>query len=694
MISLRHCALLLALTLGTPLVARADDAPTGATPEQTNEQGKARAKANIAKFSEKLRGYNEGAAKLTKNSPNIEAVLVAQITLLAGIAGSYEVLEDDRRADENYRLAADKQRALVRNTEQIYSGSFLAVKRAWCQYQMGNYTGSPDSADALMAAARAFPVWQAETVGARNSNPAKPIGLQWGDFFKAAQIDMASMRWDDALADCQIARNLLDKTPDSTSKAQYTASTYRMEAGIAFMRGDKPMTVAKWATAAAKDGRYADADIFGELQTPFNLAVAEAPGDVRARIERARYFQRVAARKRETKKNYIGGLINIFAGASTQEWSFDEAALYDLNAAWNLAGEDGETRAVIAAMRANSLYFFRQTAPARLKANLGTVLGNSDYAEKFGRTSAESARELARYYELSSMAEPDKERSEKRQMYGLKSYSRALYYEPKFEGNAKIEEYIQQVLNSRLNSDDVAAPDPAPVSALDWKNAGNAILADNPRAALKFYQKALEVDPNFADAMNNIGTIYKDIGALNLSRQWLDKAIAADPKNRVAYLNRGSIYENLRDEERAMSDYQSAVNYCVTPAKQAEAHIHVALILRNRQQWPQALEAAHRALELAPDAPSINWFAGQIELEVGHLNAALPLLQKAEDLGKKRDDAVPLLRLARDLKSGVASPVSAKDKDFLQNFIFGSSSTLRQTYNSPVQRAVFSKWLD
>ena len=73
------------------------------------------------------------------------------------------------------------------------------------------------------------------------------------------------------------------------------------------------------------------------------------------------------------------------------------------------------------------------------------------------------------------------------------------------------------------------------------------------------YTKCLRIDPDYADAYNNRGNVYTDLG--NYSDAIFDYSIAIriDPDDAQRYYNRGNAYQNLRNYEDAISDYTSAI---------------------------------------------------------------------------------------------------------------------------------------
>lgn len=78
-------------------------------------------------------------------------------------------------------------------------------------------------------------------------------------------------------------------------------------------------------------------------------------------------------------------------------------------------------------------------------------------------------------------------------------------------------------------------------------------------AALKDYQKALELDPKCVDAHNNLGTAYHKIGNYDAALTSYDTAIFLHPPNYNTYTNRSiTLFKQQRYEE-ALDDCNQAI---------------------------------------------------------------------------------------------------------------------------------------
>ena len=78
------------------------------------------------------------------------------------------------------------------------------------------------------------------------------------------------------------------------------------------------------------------------------------------------------------------------------------------------------------------------------------------------------------------------------------------------------------------------------------------------QAAISDYDKAIAINPNFAEAYYNRGNAKSDLGQKHAAISDYDKAIAINPNYANAYNNRGSVKFELGQKQGAISDLKKA----------------------------------------------------------------------------------------------------------------------------------------
>ena len=128
---------------------------------------------------------------------------------------------------------------------------------------------------------------------------------------------------------------------------------------------------------------------------------------------------------------------------------------------------------------------------------------------------------------------------------------------------------------------------------------GNKLAyAKDFNGAIRLYNEALQLKPNFAMAYNNRGTAYNNLNQHERAIQDLDAAIKLDPNYSWAYNNRGFAYAHLNQYKRAIQDYDAAIQ--LNP-NYAEAYNNRGFAYFSQQQYERAINDYSTAIELDPN---------------------------------------------------------------------------------------------
>jgi tetratricopeptide (TPR) repeat protein len=77
--------------------------------------------------------------------------------------------------------------------------------------------------------------------------------------------------------------------------------------------------------------------------------------------------------------------------------------------------------------------------------------------------------------------------------------------------------------------------------------------------AIQNFDKAIHLDPQFGDAVNNRGIAYESKGEYDRAIQDFNRAIYTNPAGAEAYVNRGLAYGSKGDYYRAIQDFDQAI---------------------------------------------------------------------------------------------------------------------------------------
>lgn len=169
-------------------------------------------------------------------------------------------------------------------------------------------------------------------------------------------------------------------------------------------------------------------------------------------------------------------------------------------------------------------------------------------------------------------------------------------------GGALFEPDGQMVLDFR----DAAPPDrgvaalpQGTLTAAEWFERGCGLDADpaTQEEAIAAYQRALEVDPAFADAHCNLGTVYYNQGRRPAALACFRRALEIDPLHLEANFNAASLLEEQRAEEAALRHYRTVLR--VDPLY-VDAHVNIALLYEKLGLVAKAREHWRRYLQVDP----------------------------------------------------------------------------------------------
>lgn len=145
---------------------------------------------------------------------------------------------------------------------------------------------------------------------------------------------------------------------------------------------------------------------------------------------------------------------------------------------------------------------------------------------------------------------------------------------------------------------------PAPVceSVGDLFARGVALEEDPATAeeAISSYQKVLQLDPNYAAAHINLGTLYYTQSDYDLAEEHYRKAIECDPRYALAYFDLGNVLDETQRLDEAIAAYKVALQLAPT---YADAHYNLALAYERSRKPRMALKHWRAYLKLDAQGP-------------------------------------------------------------------------------------------
>lgn len=169
-----------------------------------------------------------------------------------------------------------------------------------------------------------------------------------------------------------------------------------------------------------------------------------------------------------------------------------------------------------------------------------------------------------------------------------------------------------------------ASPSATPEVLFD---VGNHFLdAGQPKEAIPFLKRALDLRPDYSWAANNLGNCYKATGDAAQARQCYQLAIASDPDNPNPHNGLGVLREAAGDLAGALESYRAAAGI---DAEYMDARYNAGVVLLKLGRAREALAEFEAARRLRPDFATVWFQLGEVYYRLGRLAEAKAHYRKA-----------------------------------------------------------------
>jgi len=147
--------------------------------------------------------------------------------------------------------------------------------------------------------------------------------------------------------------------------------------------------------------------------------------------------------------------------------------------------------------------------------------------------------------------------------------------------------------------------------ALENYNRGYTLFGEGKyEEAIAEYNKAIEIDPSYAQAYNNRGDAYDNKGQYDLAIADYNKAIELDPNRGLFYYNRGFAYSKKGRRDLAISDLNKAIELSSDPELTQDAREMIESLERVTLDVPTLVSTPDEAIMC-----SFTWEYGEIDWE-------------------------------------------------------------------------------
>ena len=134
--------------------------------------------------------------------------------------------------------------------------------------------------------------------------------------------------------------------------------------------------------------------------------------------------------------------------------------------------------------------------------------------------------------------------------------------------------------------------------ALAYQNQG---IGDK---AIKYYQRTIELKPDFSQALNNMGSLYALKGDREKAISLFKRAVEVNPDWALAHNNLGSVYREEGHLLKAIKEYEIAASL---DGSYSDPHFNLAqLYVNNLKETEKALYHYKKGIAVNPDHPRVD----------------------------------------------------------------------------------------
>jgi protein O-GlcNAc transferase len=152
--------------------------------------------------------------------------------------------------------------------------------------------------------------------------------------------------------------------------------------------------------------------------------------------------------------------------------------------------------------------------------------------------------------------------------------------------------------------------------------------------ALNKYRQAIEVNPHFFDAHNNMGTAAKRMGKPLAAIRYFKKALEVRPNSAEVYSDMGNVLAEMGRCDEAIQCYLEAQKLNPNLAK---AYNNMGSILLSQDQYVEAIDFYCKAVEIDPQYAEAFNNIGAAITDMGKPDEAVKFFQKALELNPQSE---------------------------------------------------------
>ncbi|MFC1745672.1 tetratricopeptide repeat protein [Candidatus Riflebacteria bacterium] len=207
---------------------------------------------------------------------------------------------------------------------------------------------------------------------------------------------------------------------------------------------------------------------------------------------------------------------------------------------------------------------------------------------------------------------------------------------------------IPEFVNNSANSIQKIIPDF--LDDVSFKRVGDAFRSGHEMEhALKAYEKALKLNLNNLEVINETGFLFYQKGEFEKAEGFFRRAIDLNPQYALAHSNLGSALAAGRKWEEAKRSFRTAL--AIEPENFKAAN-NLGMLLFHAGDLKGSFNHLKKAMALDPEAPEPKFYFGWAFLKAGKPVEGFHLLKKALELARKKGDKFLEKKILKELELG------------------------------------------
>ena len=174
-------------------------------------------------------------------------------------------------------------------------------------------------------------------------------------------------------------------------------------------------------------------------------------------------------------------------------------------------------------------------------------------------------------------------------------------------------------------------------TAVDYYNLGFLYeKVGGKEEAVRFYSKAIQMQPDYVQALFNLAGLYRDAGNYKAAMEVYERLVHFHPKYALGYLNMGLIFNALGDKTHAHQFYLKVI---ALDPDNGDAYFNLGYLSESQGELSEAVNYYEKAVEIEPKNAEAYYNLGNVYASLGQSGEAIASYLKTVAINPKHQDA-------------------------------------------------------